>query len=72
MVKKIMAAATLRIRVITKVVDGKEIIGNINYSGISKDISDADFMALGEAIGSLQKYTLRDVVRIDNATLVEE
>ncbi|ORT99199.1 hypothetical protein D081_2064 [Anaerovibrio sp. JC8] len=63
---------SMKLQYITDNTDGKETYSTVTVSGISKAVSDADFAELAEGMASLQKFTLRNMTRLDSAKIVEE
>jgi hypothetical protein len=52
-------------------INSKRIMGTKTYSFVDPDAVDQDLMDVANALAGLSKYTLYNVVRIDNTSLSE-
>lgn len=64
-----------RLRVTVKVdenLDGTPIVNNRTINRMSPTLNDDDVLAVGTALGSLQKYPLVSIARVDENKVITE
>ena len=70
-VYKVPGASVLRLELLLGMAGGNPVLRRRNLANVKYTASDQDLYEVALALGSLQKYPVYGVVRVDNAQLVE-
>lgn len=68
-ITKINNPSSLKIKLSLGLVDGKAKTRSKSYSYLKHDANLQDVYDVGEALMSLQKHDVTDIIKIDNTTL---